>query len=192
MILIQEVLIEEDVLSEHFACAIDACKGACCWEGDYGAPLEDDELEQLDQITEKVIPLLPKRSQKILENQKGYKYYKGMKEMGTELHDDGACVYLTKDVNGIALCGIEMAWKAGLIDFRKPISCHLYPIRIEQDENTIFPKMIYDRWDICSAACNNGSRHKIKLYEFAKEAIIRKYGEDFYQMLSDYADQEEK
>lgn len=182
MIVIQHVLVSDEVIEEQFACQLDACKGACCWEGDFGAPLLDEEIELLEKDQDKILPYLPKNSQQYLANKKGYKFFTGMQENGTALHQNGACIYLTFD-NNIAMCGIEKAWKDGQTTFRKPISCHLYPIRVERSKKTSFEAMNYDRWDICSAACSNGAKKKIKVYEFAKEAIIRAYGDSFYEAL---------
>lgn len=188
MILIQEVLIDEDIFNEEFLCNLNVCKGACCWEGDFGAPLEKHEIDELDTYHDIILSYLPKRSKIYLEKEEGYRYFKGMKDMGTALHSDGSCVYLTKGEGNISFCGIEQAWKDGKIPFRKPISCHLYPIRIEYDYQTQFEKMEYDRWDICQAACVKGKENQLPIYRFAKDAITRKYGEEFYDQLEQLGD----
>lgn len=186
MILINNIIVNDDVVEEHFACNLNACKGACCWEGDYGAPLESDEIEIIDNLGEILAPYLEAKSLKLLEEEGGTKYFEDAKMIGTNLHKNGACVYLAyKD--GISLCSIEQAWKDGKTTFRKPISCHLYPIRIDKDDRTLFETMSYDVWDICSAACQKGAKDKIRVYEFAKEAIIRKFGEEFYERLKESA-----
>ena len=102
---------------------------------------------------------------------------------GTSLVNNGPCAFMTKDVNGAAQCGIEQAWRAGEVDFRKPISCHLYPIRVSKNEIAGFEALNYDRWDICSAACSLGAEYQMPVYQFLKEAIIRKYGTEFYEEL---------
>ena len=106
---------------------------------------------------------------------------------GTSLLDDGACVFMTRTTSGIAQCGIEQAWADGKISFRKPISCHLYPIRVNRIPEIAFEALNYDEWEICSAACSLGKELKVPLYAFAREAIIRKYGTDFYNELADIA-----
>lgn len=182
MIIINNVMVEDGVTSEKFSCDLKACKGACCWEGDYGAPLEAEEINVLESINEQLAPYLDKRSNDLLNKEGGIKYFDEPKMFGTNLHPDGACVYLSKK-GDISMCGIEQAWKDGVSSLRKPVSCHLYPVRIDQDFSNGFEKMSYDVWDICSAACSKGKSENIKVYEFAKEAIIRKYGKDFYEQL---------
>ncbi|MEM1320206.1 MAG: DUF3109 family protein [Bacteroidota bacterium] len=183
MLIIQDKLISRDIVEQHFVCQLSACKGACCWEGDYGAPLEEEELKILDSIYEEVKPFLTKEGIEVIEKEGTYTYYKKPQEFGTPLIANGACVYLTRDEEGISKCGIEEAYNAGHIDFKKPISCHLYPIRVSSNKAVNFEALNYDRWDICSAACSAGRRAQIPIYQFAREALIRKYGHDFYDEL---------
>jgi Fe-S-cluster containining protein len=183
MILIDDILISDDILKEYFLCNLSACKGACCWEGDWGAPLEPEEVEVLDDILEELKPYLPEKSLKLLELGGPTAYYEELGKEGTNLHEDGACVFLTYDELGIARCGIEQAFRDGKINFRKPISCHLYPIRVSKNEIVGFEAMNYDRWEICNAACSLGEKEKVPLYKFAREAIIRAYGQSFYDQL---------
>ena len=180
MILIEDKIISDDVVDKQFMCNLEACKGACCWEGDYGAPLEEAELAILEEIYPKVKPFLTEKGIAAIEQQGVYTYYKKEEEHGTPLVDNAACAYLNYE-NGIAKCGIEKAYEAGIIDFKKPISCHLYPVRITQHED--FEAVNYDKWDICSAACDLGKKQEMPVYEFVKVALIRKYGEDFYEAL---------
>lgn len=188
MVIIQNILVHDTVMEEKFACELSACKGACCWEGDYGAPLEREEIETLESIRETLRPYLSEESNSIIDKETGIKYFDEPKFFGTNLHENGACVYLTYE-NGIALCGIEKAWKDGKIDFQKPVSCHLYPVRIDQDHTNGFEEMSYDVWDICSAACHKGVKNNIRVFEFAKDGIIRKYGQEFYTQLEEAAKQ---
>jgi Protein of unknown function (DUF3109) len=183
MIIIQDKLVSEDIVEEYFICNLDKCKGACCWEGDTGAPLETDELMLLDRIYPEVRPFLTPEGQKVLDTEGGYVRDDRDGSFGTTLISNGPCAFMTTDINGVAHCGIEQAWKAGATDFRKPISCHLYPIRVSKNEIMGFEALNYDRWDICSAACTLGEKHKLPVYQFVKEAIIRKYGEEFYEEL---------
>lgn len=185
MVIVQDKLVSEDVLTEQFACNLNACKGACCWEGDFGAPLDTAELHTLEHIFDEIKPFLTPEGLAVIEEEGPFVYYDEAKEYGTPLLKNGACVYLTRDKNtGIAKCGIEQAYEAGKTDFLKPISCHLYPIRIKEDKKTNFEALNYDRWDICSAACEKGKQEKIAVYEFGKNALIRKYGEAFYDELA--------
>ena len=183
MIIVQDKLVSDDLVEEHFICNLDACKGACCWEGDSGAPLEAAELPVLDSIFEKVMPFLSPAGIQSIENQGKYRWYPEGEEWGTPLIDNGPCAYMTLDGTGMAQCGIEQAFRAGVTDFQKPISCHLYPIRIEKNEEAGFEALNYHRWDICSAACTLGQKEQVPVYRFLREAIIRKFGAEFYEEL---------
>lgn len=182
MIIVQDKLVSDDVVEEQFVCNLTACKGACCWEGDSGAPLEKSELPILNEIFEQVKPYLSPAGIAAIEAQGKYVFFEEAKEWGTTLVDNGPCAYMTLE-GGVAQCGIERAWRDGKVDFRKPISCQLYPIRVEKNEISGFEALNYDRWDICSAACEKGKKEQVPVYVFLKEAIIRKYGEDFYEEL---------
>ena len=183
MLVVQDKLISEEIIEEYFICNLDKCKGACCWEGDFGAPLELEELTILEKIYPKVRPFLSEKGQKAIDTEGCYEQEETEGTYGTTLIEGGPCAFMTKDLNGAAQCGIEQAWKAGAVDFRKPISCHLYPIRVSKNEVAGFEALNYDRWDICSAACQLGAAHKVPVYVFLKDALIRKYGEDFYDEL---------
>lgn len=183
MLIIDSKVISPEIFKEEFVCNLNACKGACCWEGDYGAPLETEELEVLETIYEKVKPFLRPEGIKAIEQQGVAVYVPEEREFGTTLIDNAACAYMTYEDNGVAKCGIEKAYEAGVIDYPKPISCHLYPIRVEQLDNSSFEKLDYDRWDICSAACENGAKLNVPVYQFVKGPLIRKYGEAFYEQL---------
>lgn len=187
MILIEEILISDDIINDYFLCNLSACKGACCWEGDWGAPLEKNEIDILNGIIEVIKPYLPDRSLELLEASGPTAYYEELEKEGTNLHQDGSCVFLAYDQLGIAKCGIEQAYRDGKIDYRKPISCHLYPIRVSKNKDIGFEAMNYDRWEICSAACDLGEKKKVPLYQFAREAIERAYGKDFYEELESVA-----
>lgn len=184
MIIIEDKLVSDDVFEKQFICNLKACKGACCWEGDYGAPLEEAEKATLDKIYEDIKPFLSPAGQKVIETVGKYTYYQGkeINEWGTTLLDNAACAYMTLE-NGTAKCGIEAAYNAGVTDFKKPISCHLYPIRVSANKQTGFEALNYDEWDICSAACELGKKEQVPVFQFLKEAIIRKYGVDFYEQM---------
>ena len=156
MLIIDGKVISPEIFQEEFVCNLNACKGACCWEGDFGAPLELEELDILEKIYINIKPFLTPEGIKAIEDQGVAVYNSEEKEYGTTLVDNAACAYLIYEGNGIAKCGIEKAYEAGVIDFPKPISCHLYPIRVEELDNSSFQKLEYDRWEICSAACTKG------------------------------------
>ncbi|TNE69769.1 MAG: DUF3109 family protein [Bacteroidetes bacterium] len=183
MIIVQDKLVSDDVVEEQFICNLTACKGACCWEGDSGAPLEEVELPVLDAIFEKIKPFLSPAGIAAIEKQGTHVWFEEEGDWGTPLVDNGPCAYMTLDATGTAQCGIEQAYRAGVVDFQKPVSCHLYPIRVEKNEQLDFEALNYHRWEICSAACTLGKQEKMPVYRFLKPAIIRKYGEDFYEEL---------
>lgn len=189
MIAIDDILISADVVEEHFVCDLNRCKGACCVEGDGGAPLSDDELPVLDDIFEMLRPFLEQDGIEAVEKQGRYVFesdsdYTGY---GTPLiGDTGACAYRVIGKNGIASCGIEKAWEAGAVPFRKPVSCHLYPIRVKEYES--MTAVNYEVWDICDPACALGDKLKVPAYRFVREALIRRFGEDFYNRLDGAAE----
>ncbi|HMG14440.1 MAG TPA: DUF3109 family protein [Saprospiraceae bacterium] len=182
MLIIQDKLVNDDIVEEYFACDLNACKGACCWEGDYGAPLEKEEIDILEEIMPDVLPYLDEESNNIIKNEGVSTYFSDIKTVGTPLKQTGDCVYLVRE-NGIAFCGIEKAYYDGKINFIKPVSCHLYPVRIEKDKFTGFETLSYNRWKICNPACANGIKKAMPLYRFVKNGLIRKYGTAFYEEL---------
>ena len=183
MFLIQEVVVSEQLFAQKFMCNLNACKGACCWEGDMGAPLTKAEIQTLEDVYPTVKSYLPAASVAAIEEEGLSTYYPDMEADGTPLHPNGACVYLTYEPSGIAVCGIEKAHADGVIDFQKPISCHLYPIRVEANEALEFEALNYDEWDICAPACTAGRAVDLPVFRFAKTALVRKYGDDFYEEL---------
>lgn len=183
MLIIQDVLVSDDVVEAHFMCDLNACKGACCWEGDFGAPLEEEEINILKEDIHQIKPFLSEKGIHAIDHQGIAVYYKDMESMGTPLLQNAACAFLLTDESGIGVCGIEKAYNEGASRLKKPISCHLYPIRVTKSPAESFEALNYDRWEICSAACSNGEKAKLPVYQFVKAAIIRKYGEAFYEEL---------
>lgn len=192
MLIIDGKVISPEIFQKKFVCNLNACKGACCWEGDFGAPLEMEELDILENIYDSIKPFLRPEGIKAIEKQGVAEYVPQEKEFGTTLIDNAACAYLTYEKNGMAKCGIEKAYEAGATDFKKPISCHLYPIRVEPLENSSFEKLEYDQWDICSAACTKGEELNVPVYKFLEGPLIRKYGEEFYEKMEHMAKYLEK
>lgn len=182
MIVIDDKIVSEDLIDEFFVCNLEACKGVCCVEGDTGAPLEENEKAILDEIYPKIKSYLTAEGIAVLEKER-YMWEEEDGAWKTPLVNGGPCAYLTYE-NGIALCGIEKAFYDGVVDFKKPISCHLYPIRISKKKT--FEAVNYERWSICKAACSHGKSLKVPVYRFLKEPIIRKYGEEFYAILDQY------
>lgn len=183
MIIVGEALISEEIFEEHFICDLNACKGACCVEGESGAPLEETELPLLENA---------------FEAAKEYMTHEGLKsvdENGLFVEDEdgdlvtplvskhGACAYVFYDESGIAKCALEKAYLAGKTTWKKPISCHLYPIRLTKLKEYI--GVNYHRWPICAPACECGSTLQVPVYRFLKEPLIRRFGIEFFEQLDE-------
>ncbi len=180
MIQIDDKLISEELVSEKFVCDLGKCKGECCVAGDIGAPLDKEETKILEQLYPKVKSYLTPEGIEAIEAQGTWVKNEEDEYATPMIGNGGACAYTIFE-NTIAKCGIEKAWLEKKVDWKKPISCHLYPIRISKDK--YFEKLNYHRWDVCSAACSNGSKLKVPVYQFLKDALIRKYGTEFYLQL---------
>ncbi|MBC7886489.1 MAG: DUF3109 family protein [Ferruginibacter sp.] len=183
MIVIDNKLVSDEIISEQFVCDLNKCKGGCCVDGDAGAPLSKDELEKLNEVCEAVLPYLAEENQIELLKQGRYVYDK---EFGwvTPTIQSKVCVYGITDKNGIVKCGIEQAYNDGKVNWKKPISCHLFPIRVKLSRNKQTEYVNYEpREDLCSAACVLGKKLKVPVYVFLKDALVRKYGAGFYETL---------
>ncbi len=180
MIKVGEILVSDDIRDKEFVCNLQKCKGACCVEGDFGAPLDEDELQILADIYPKVKPYLSPEGIASIEKQ-GTHVLDDDGELCTPVIDGRECVYAIYDKNKILKCGIEAAYNDGKIDWKKPISCHLYPIRITQKKN--FEAINYNKWYICAPACALGKELQVPIYKFLKDPLIRKYGDAWYNEL---------
>jgi len=181
MIVIEDKIVSEDLKDVHFVCDLNSCKGVCCIEGEGGAPLEKKEVKIIENNYKKIKPYISIEGIEAIKKVGLYDYNKERKTYGTSLINGKACVFINYE-NGISYCGIEKAYNDGKIDFLKPISCHLYPIRITK--YSTYEAVNYETWDICKAACIKGKQEKVSVYQFLKQPIIRKYGEKFYEALS--------
>lgn len=190
MVQIEDKLISEDIFSEEFVCNLTKCKGACCVEGDVGAPLDKTETKILDDIFEKVKPYLRPEGVKAIEEQGTWTVDPMDGDFVTPMVNGAECAYVIFDEKGITKCGIEKAYEDGAVDWQKPISCHLYPIRVT--EYSAFTALNYHHWPICSDACVLGKELQVPVYKFLKGPIIRKYGEEFYTTLCEAADEWKK
>ncbi len=179
MVQIGEVLVSFDILEKKFCCDLTACKGACCIEGDYGAPLEEDEIEALRQEYGRITAYMKPDGIRSVEEQ-GLAVKDCDNEWGTPLIDGKECAF-TIEENGSCWCAIEKAWAEGKSHFRKPVSCHLYPIRIAR--YVTFEALNYHQWDVCRGARLKGEEAGIPLYRFLKEALTARYGEAWYAEL---------
>jgi hypothetical protein len=191
MYLIQKTLVSESVLEARFRCDVGRCKGACCWEGDFGAPLEADEVSTLQLQLPAIRPYLSPAGLDTIEKNGVSTYTDELGSDTTTLIDGGACAFLTLDEKGIAQCGIERAWEAGVTTFRKPISCHLYPIRVVRLADGMLG-LNYDEWSICAPACARGAAEGLRLIDFAWEALVRRFGAAYVAELSAAASRHER
>ena len=180
MLAIKNTLVSLDLLERYFVCDLSACKGACCVKGDAGAPLTDEEINLLEDIIDDILPFLDEEGKAAIA-QKGVFEIDTDGDKGTSLLENGRCAFALVDDDGLVSCGIEKAHLNGAIDFKKPISCHLYPVRITAYES--YDAVNYNKWDICKPACDCGARLDVPLFKFLKEALIRKYGEQWYEEL---------
>ncbi len=183
MIAIDHVLLSDKILSEQFVCDLSKCKGACCVDGDAGAPLDRKELQHIDEVYDAVLPYLNEVSLEEIKKQGRYVYNA---EFGwvTPTIESKICVYGIVDDNGIVKCGIEQAYLDGKVKWKKPISCHLFPIIVKKSKDGVTEYANYEpREDHCKAACSLGKKLKVPVYEFLKEPLVRKFGTDFYNAL---------
>lgn len=173
-------LLSEDLFEKRFVCDLNACKGACCVEGESGAPLEPEEAEQMEQLWPKYKSYIPEQGQQAVA-EFGFSVVDEDGDLVTPLVDGKKECAFTIFENGVALCGIEKAWKDGKIPFRKPISCHLYPIRIAKLAG--YEGLNYHKWKLCKPACTCGAKLDVPVFRFLKDALTRKYGAQWYSEL---------
>lgn len=181
MLIVGNVLVSDELIKNCFCCDLSQCGGICCIEGDAGAPVAPEEIAELEDnypIFKKYMTAEGARS--VDEN--GTFDYDMTGEFVTPLINGEACAYVYYEDN-IAKCAIEKAFLNGEIDFRKPISCHLYPIRIKQLPD--YEALNYHRWFVCEEACEKGEQLQLPVYQFLKEPLIRKYGEEWYKKLEE-------
>lgn len=181
MIIIGETLVSEEIFEEYFVCDLNACKGACCIEGDSGAPLDPEELDELDRVFDEVKPHLRPEGIEALETKGLYEVDDDGDFVTTLVGDHGACAYVTYNDQGIAMCGLEKAFLEGKTSWKKPISCHLYPIRLSKLSEYV--AVNYHRWGLCEPACACGAKLKVPVYRFLREPLIRRFGESWYEEL---------
>lgn len=177
---IEGKLISSEIFEEKFVCDLSACKGACCVEGDAGAPVTTEEASILEDELDKILPYLREEGKDAIDKE-GVFTIDWDQEQVTTLVNHKECAFAIFDKDGTAKCGIEKAWENCDSKIRKPISCHLYPIRISQYEK--YEAVNYHQWDICKPACDCGSKLNVPVFRFLKDALIMKYGESFFKEL---------
>lgn len=180
MIEIDDKIVSADLLRECFACDLSQCKGICCVEGNAGAPLEAGEIGELEAEYHNYKPYMTEEGIESVERQ-GFVVPDEEGDLTTPLVHEAECAYAYKE-NGITFCAIEKAWREGRTSFRKPISCHLYPIRLVKFSNGAVG-LNYHRWNVCTSARECGRKLGIPVYKALKEAIVRRFGAEFYKAL---------
>lgn len=185
MLAIDNILVSDDILEQKFLCDLTKCKGGCCEEGDAGAPLEDAELSMLNKSFAAIEPMLSERARTEIEKKGRYVYDREFGWVTTTIgNNDGICVYALKDEKGCIKCSFEKAYQMGLIEWKKPISCHLFPIVTKKGKHGDYHLLNYEpRPVLCKGGCALGNKMQVPAYQFLKEPIIRKFGESFYQAL---------
>lgn len=180
MLQIQDTIVSFDVLERRFLCDLTKCKGICCIEGDSGAPLEDEEIPILERLVDVVWDQLSEESKAVIKEQ-GVWYTDEMGDKVTSIVNGKECVFTTIDKDGMCKCALEVAYREGRSDFYKPISCHLYPVRLDKVGDNI--AVNYHKWDVCKCARKLGSINDLPVYKFLKEPLIRRFGQEWYDEL---------
>jgi hypothetical protein len=189
MIQIDDVVVSLDVLQEKFLCDLGVCKGECCIEGDAGAPVEQDEVAKLEEVLPIIREDLSPEARAVIDKQ-GVVYVDEEGDLVTSIVNGKDCVFTCYDEKGTCFCAIEKAYRAGKVDFYKPVSCHLYPIRV--GNYGPYKAVNYHRWNVCKAAVLLGKKENVPVYKFLKEPLIRKFGQEWYDALEEVAIEWEK
>ncbi len=184
MIQIDDTLVSLDVIEKFFLCDLSHCKGECCVEGDSGAPLEPGEVEELEKVLPVVWNDLSEKAKAVIDRQ-GVSYVDEEGDRVTSIVDGKDCVFTCYDSDGTCKCAVEKAFREGKTSFYKPVSCHLYPVRITEYPD--FKAVNYHKWDVCKAAALLGEKERVRVYQFLKEPLVRKFGEQWYAALEECA-----
>lgn len=180
MLQIKDTLVSLDIVERFFVCDLKSCLGECCLDGDAGAPISTQEFETIKQILPNLWPYLSPAAQKVIQ-QEGIAYIDQENDLVTQLVGGRDCVFTCYNQGGLCQCAIEKAFRDGKTNFLKPISCHLYPLRLKQIGGVTVVNL--HRWKICKAAETLGRSLKIRVYQFLREPIIRRFGQDWYDEL---------
>ena len=180
MLQIDDTVISLELLDEHFVCDLGSCKGICCIEGDDGAPLEDAEVKIIEDLLPVIWDDLTEISKEVIRKQ-GVSYIDDEGEPVTSIVNGAECVFTYTDETGVCKCAIEKAYRAGKTDFYKPISCHLYPVRLQKYNE--FTAVNYHRWNVCNCARTLGGKSGTPIYRFLREPLIRRFGAAWYEQL---------
>ncbi|HJV76913.1 MAG TPA: DUF3109 family protein [Paludibacter sp.] len=188
MLQIDDTIISLELLDEHFVCDLSSCQGICCIEGDDGAPLEEDEVKIIEELLPTIWDDLTETSKEVIRKQ-GVSYIDDDGEPVTSIVNGAECVFTYTDKDGMCKCAIEKAFREGKTDFYKPISCHLYPVRLQKYDE--FTAVNYHRWSVCNCARKLGGKLGVSVYQFLKEPLIRRFGQKWFEQL-EIADEEFK
>jgi len=183
MVEIFNTVVSFELFEQMFFCDLEQCKGRCCVEGDSGAPLQDEEDKKIKEILPKIFKYLPEKSRETIA-EKGISYIDCQGDKVTMLVNESECVF-TYFENGFARCALERAYNENITDFSKPISCHLYPVRLEKFND--FTAVNFHHWHLCKSAEECGKKLKIPTYKFLKQPLIRRFGKEWYAELEEAA-----
>ena len=186
MILIQDTIVSLEVIEKEFCCDLESCKGCCCIEGDAGAPVTAEEEEKLQAMLPELLPHITKEAREVIAQQ-GIAYNDPSGERVLSIVNDKDCVFARTDHNGWCYCVIERLFSKGQFTFKKPISCHLYPIRLTQIGERVGVE--YHRWDICHSSRQLGHKLRMPLYRYLREPLVRRFGQEWYDELCLTADE---
>lgn len=187
IIQVGNVILSSDIFTEYFCCDLDACKGECCIEGDSGAPLTMDEVGELESVLDEVWPELSASAQATIDHQ-GVAYTDCEGDLVTSIVNGKDCVFTCYDNNGCCFCATDKAYREGRTAWCKPISCALYPIREKRFKDGT-SGLQYHRWNICRPAVKKGSELNLRIYQFLKDPLTRRFGEEWYNELCEVAKQ---
>lgn len=185
MLIVQNTIVSDDLAECCFACDLCCCKGQCCVEGDCGAPLLKKEIPDLERILPDVLPYMTEAGRTVVDRT-GVWTYDNAWEPCTPLVNNRECAFVAWGDDGTAFCAIEQAFLDGKVDFRKPVSCHLYPVRVDDYEE--FTAVNYHQWEVCSSARKRGAETGVPLYQYLKEPLIRRFGQEWYEELVEEID----
>ncbi|MEN9743595.1 MAG: hypothetical protein RLZZ65_1400 [Bacteroidota bacterium] len=184
LIEIKDKIISTQIFERQFVCDLNACKGACCIEGDGGAPVTEEEVKIIENYLPEIKPFMRPEGIEAIEKN-GIVYLDDDFEPATTLVNGQECAFVYFDESNTAKCAIEKAQRLGKIDFIKPISCHLYPIRTKQFSE--YMALNYEKWDICEPACACGEKLEVPVFKFLKEPLVRAFGNEFFEELEKVA-----
>ena len=180
MVEIEDKIISDELFEKKFVCDLQKCKGGCCVEGDSGAPLKSKEIKEIAKNLSIIKSEMSTKGLNAIKNN-DFHYVDSDGDKVTKLVDGKECVFVVFDKNNIAKCSIESAFRKNKINFNKPISCHLYPVRVKKYDS--FTAINVDSWHVCKPACECGTELNVPVFKFLKDAIVRSWGLDFFNHL---------